>query len=87
MGTKRRTEIIIETERAIIVSKSQNSAPAWCTACGAEVEMVSTTAMALAFTTSHNINQRTASDTLHVADKTAGTPLVCLNSLLRALKR
>jgi len=79
---KRRTEITIEIERVLFVSRRESSA-AWCASCDAEASLITTSeAAALAGTTANEILQRAEQGTLHSSVTQSGTQLICLTSLL-----
>lgn len=80
MATKRRTEIIIETERVIIVPAP--AAPAWCNACSLQVEMLTPEqAAALVNVTQRTIYRWVETQLLHFVEEADGRLLICRNSL------
>lgn len=79
---KRRTEIIIEIEREIVISQSRNTR-SWCMRCGKPVQMLDVTNAALMLrTTSSGIHRLAESEELHFADSLKGELLICTNSVL-----
>ena len=82
MRRVRRTEITIEVERTLVVSRRRRLAE-WCPACGAEAEMVTPSeAAAVAGVGSHVIFRRAEDGGLHSRVTPEGALLVCLNSLV-----
>lgn len=85
----KRTEITLETDRLLIIRKSHTTRR-WCGECGREVEMVSLKeAEELTGKTQPPMTQPMLpgcgdSRGLHCSLATDGSPLVCLDSLLRA---
>ena len=78
---KRRTEIIIETDRLLVVRKVRR-AVAWCAPCSGFVSMVTTDeAAALARVTSRTIFRWVESGQVHYTETAAGLLLICPNSL------
>ena len=79
----KQTKITIETE-SLLVLHGRTSIRAWCSQCRSEVEMVAleNTAVVsnLALTA---IKEWFASEELHHSQEADGSPLICLNSLLR----
>lgn len=80
MATKRRTEIIIETERIIVLPPS--AAAGWCPACSLQVEMVTPEqAAALVNVTPRIIYRWVEAQLLHFVEEETGQLLICRNSL------
>ena len=80
MATKRRTEIIIETERIIIVPFL--SASVWCNACSLQVEMLSPEqAATLVNVPPRTIYRWVEAQLLHFVEEEDGRLLICRNSL------
>jgi hypothetical protein len=80
---KRRTEIIIKTDRLIIVRRSASSSfAAWCESCASPARMLNVEEAALlARSTSRAIYKRVEANQLHFTETPEGSLLVCLNSL------
>ena len=87
MKTKKTTEIIIETERLLVVSerrKRTGSLEGWCAACGKHVEKITVDeAAALAQVSPRVIYQRVEAGGLHFTELPDGLLLICPNSLFR----
>lgn len=80
MATKRRTEIIIETERIIVVPSP--TIPLWCNACSRQVEMVTPEqAAALVNVTPRTVYRWVEAQLLHFIEESDGRLLICRNSL------
>lgn len=80
MTTRRRTEIIIETERVIIVPSP--TAPLWCAACSLPVEMLTPQqAAALINVTPRTVYRWVEAQLLHFLEESDGQLLICRNSL------
>jgi hypothetical protein len=80
----RRTEITVQTDRVWIIRKSHPKR-VWCADCGREVDMVGLKEAEAFF----GVNQPLLPDSdggrgWHWAQSTDGSPLVCLESVLRA---
>lgn len=80
MATKRRTEIIIETERIIVVPSP--TVLRWCNTCLLQVEMISPEqAAALVNVTPRTIYRWIEAQLLHFIEESNGRLLICRNSL------
>lgn len=80
MATKRRTEIIIETERMVVVPAS--STFRWCNACSGQVEMVAPEqAAVLVNITARTVYRWVEAQLLHFLEEPDGQVLICRNSL------
>ncbi|MGI9068840.1 MAG: hypothetical protein ACR2HX_20855 [Pyrinomonadaceae bacterium] len=78
---QKRTEITIETERVLVVSRPSRVSP-WCAACGAQTEMATVDEAAiLARVNSRTIYRRAEAGKLHVTETPEGLLLICSNSL------
>lgn len=81
---KTRTEITIETDRILVMSKRRISVLAWCADCGSRTRMVGVDEAArLAGVSSRTIYRWVEADRLHFAETDEGSLLVCSNSLLK----
>jgi hypothetical protein len=79
---KRRTEITIETERVLVISKRKFAARAWCKPCGKQVEMVTVDETArLARVSSRTVYRWVETDKLHFTETSDGGLLVCYESI------
>ena len=82
MATKRRTEIIVETERVIIVPQQTMPVHLWCHGCCARVGMVTPEqAAALLQMTPRVVYRWVESQLLHFIEEPDGRVLICRNSL------
>ncbi|MBL8206663.1 MAG: hypothetical protein JNM09_20685 [Blastocatellia bacterium] len=82
MATKRRTEIIVETERVIIVHPQSASVRSWCGACSTQVEMVTPEqAAAMIQVTPRAVYRWVEAQLLHFIEEPDGRVLICRNSL------
>jgi len=84
---KRRTEIVIETERLVVIGHQQpllGSRDGWCDTCGRESRLVALEGAAVLLGISQQTLRRWA-DAAHLHDvpspAAGGAPLVCLGSL------
>jgi len=79
----KRTEITVETDRVWIIRKS-HSKRVWCSECGREVDMVGLKeAAALSGTGQPLLSDSDGGRGWHWAQATDGSPLICLESLMR----
>ncbi len=84
---KRRTEITIETERVLVISKRNTSALAWCSACGGQAQMITPeTAAKLADVSSRAIYRLIEADGLHFVEMSDKRLWICVNSLNRMIE-
>ena len=80
---RKRTEITIETERVLVVSRS-NKLITWCGGCGAHVEMLTADEAALlAGVSTRAIFRWAEAGQIHFAETPEGLLLVCPNALPR----
>lgn len=81
---KRRTEITIEIDRVMIISRQSNQY-FWCEACGAEVEMITDDEAAIfAGATIEAVRRLALAGAIHSRPAGVGSLQICLASLLRA---
>lgn len=81
MRQSRRTTIVVETERLLVI-RSAGSVERWCNGCGAMVTMAGLELAAIVSATSQReIVRRVESGGLHVAESASGVLLICLPSL------
>ncbi len=82
MATKKLTEIIIETERTLIVGSHWQPTRMRCPGCAAEVEMLSPEqAAAIVKVTPRTIYRWVEAHLLHYAENPEGLLLICRHSL------
>jgi hypothetical protein len=87
---RRRTEIVIETERVMVVGRrgARVGVSLWCAGCGAEVEMVAAhEAAALAGVSERDIHHLVDAGRLHFSEAPTGRLFVCPNSLAATPRR
>ena len=78
--TKRRTEIIIETDRLLILRRNTARVFTQCDRCRARIEMVTPTeAAAIAGVSVRTINRWVENGVLHFAETKEGLLLICPN--------
>jgi hypothetical protein len=81
----KQTKITIETE-SLLVLHGRTSIRAWCPQCGSEVEMVALESTAVVSNLEPAaVTEWCASEELHHSQKVDGSPLICLNSLLKRI--
>lgn len=80
MARTEKTEITIETEQVVIVRR-RRIVMRWCEACGHETDFAPLEPEISSLQTSLD---RTSRQGLHVKDADSGTPMVCMQSLLKA---
>ena len=84
---KRRTEITIETERILVISKRCTSALAWCSGCGNRGQMITPEAAAkLANLSSRAIYRLVEAEELHFFETSDKRLWICVNSLQRLIE-
>jgi SRSO17 transposase len=82
MGTKTRTEIIVEKHQRIVIRSRRQTVIAWCEQCSVETLMLSPEkAAALVHTTVRDLCRRVEAGELHFIETESGALLVCSNSL------
>jgi hypothetical protein len=79
---KHRTEITIDTQRLLIISRRKFAAHAWCKRCGKRVEMVTVDEAArLAQVSSRTIYGWVEVERLHFTETSEGRLLICYESI------
>lgn len=82
MSTKKRTEITIETERVVVLSRRRQLVKAWCQACGRQVVMVTVDEAArFAYVSARTIYRWVEDEKLHFTETSDGGLLVCYESI------
>jgi excisionase family DNA binding protein len=82
MGTKRLTEIIIETERTLVVGSGGQPTKEFCSGCVAEVEMLTPEqAAAIVKIPPRTVYRWIEAGLLHFIEDAEGIVLICRNSL------
>ena len=85
MGTKRRTEITIETDRLIVLSRGKNSVTSWCRYCNRRVRMITVDeAATLAGVSSRTVYRWADDEKLHFTETSEGHLLICHESIAAA---
>jgi hypothetical protein len=85
---KRRTEITIETERVLVISKRNTSALAWCAGCQSQAQMITPdTAARLANMSSRTIYKLIEADELHFTETSDHHIWICITSLNHQIER
>ena len=83
MGKIRRTKIVVETERLLVVRRGRARTQGWCEGCGAGVALVGLEEAAiLSGRSQREIVRRVESGSLHFKESPRGVLLICLDSLL-----
>jgi hypothetical protein len=84
---KRRTEITVETERILVISKRNTSALAWCSACGSRGQMITPEAAAqIADMSSRSIYRLVETNELHFIETNDHQLWICVQSLKQILE-
>lgn len=83
MGTKTRTEIVVETHRVLVIRRRSSSLEGWCARCGEQVQMIRLAEAALAGLSLQTIYQQARAGKLHFTEDSDGLSSICLNSLPR----
>lgn len=79
---KRKTKITLETERYLIINRSDQAAKGWCHLCNEEVRMLRPEeAATVAGVTARTIYRWVEAGKIHFKETDAGFLLVCFNSL------
>jgi hypothetical protein len=83
VGKIRRTRIVVETERLLVVRSRRARTEGWCEACGATVQMVGLEEAAIVSGRSQReIVRRIEAGSLHFNESARGVLHICLDSLL-----
>lgn len=78
---KRRTQIIIETER-VVVARSQPERTGWCKECCDQVKLLTVDEAAVKYqTSSRKVYRMVESEILHFIETEDGRLLICIKSL------
>jgi hypothetical protein len=81
-----RTEITIQTDRLVLI-RGGRSRRAWCHQCGREVEMVGLSqATAVVGGNKPVLPDSAQSQGWHVSEDQNGSPLICLESVLKGMR-
>jgi hypothetical protein len=83
----KRTRIMIETD-SLLVLRGRKSLRAWCPQCGAEAEMIPLDDLAVVSNLPPaEVQAWMESPDLHHTKTADGTALICLNSMLKRVRR
>jgi hypothetical protein len=81
---KRTARITVETERLLVISRSQASFEGWCTQCRAEVKLIGLEeAAAIAGASQRSIFRWTEAGEIHFTEAEDGKVMFCLTSITR----
>jgi hypothetical protein len=84
MGSKKRTEITVETDRVLVIRRHRSVIRAWCEGCAEPVKMVTAEeAAAVAGVTARTIYYWVEAEKVHFIETPDGVLLICPSSLLR----
>jgi hypothetical protein len=80
-----RTEITIEVDHVMMVSRRQRAAGVWCSACGEEVLMLTPDeATSVSRVSTRAIFKMIETEQIHFSETTSGLIRLCLTSLVAA---
>jgi hypothetical protein len=80
--TTKRTEITIETDRILVLSRRKVSVVSWCCECGQRTKMVTVDeAAAIAGVTSRTMYRSVDAERLHFTETADGVLMICRASL------
>jgi hypothetical protein len=83
VGKIRRTKIVVETERLLVVRPRRARFEGWCEGCGSNVTLVGLDDAALMSGRSQReIVREVEAGTLHFSESESGVLLICLDTLL-----
>jgi excisionase family DNA binding protein len=82
MMRKKRTEITIETDRIVVISRRNLQAQSWCGACNKRVSMVTIDEAArLARVSARTVYRWVEDEKLHFTETSDGRLLICSESI------
>lgn len=82
MRTTKRTEITIETDRIVVLSRRKVSVESWCRRCNQRVKMVTVDeAASIAGVTSRTMYRWADAEKLHFTETADGVLMICHTSL------
>lgn len=82
MRTTKRTEITIETDRILVLSRRKVSLVAWCNECSQRTKMVTVDeAATIAGVTSRTMYRWADAEKLHFTETAEGVLMICFSSL------
>jgi hypothetical protein len=81
------TKITIETD-SLLILRGRSSLRAWCPDCGSEVEMIPLDSVGvISNLPPPEVEAWIQSEALHHTNAADGTPLICLNSMLKRVHK
>jgi len=84
--TTKRTEITIETDRIVVLSRRKVSVVSWCHECTQMTKMVTVDeAAAIAGVTSRTMYRWVDAEKLHFSETAEGVLIICFNSLQNSI--
>lgn len=85
MRTTKRTEITIDTDRIVVLSRRKVSVMSWCRECNRRVSMVTVDeAASIAGVSSRTIYRWADTEMLHFTETSEGRLLICCESIAHA---
>lgn len=82
MRTTKRTEITIETDRIVVLSRRKVSVVSWCHECGRRIKIITVDeAATIAGVTSRTIYRWADAEKLHFTETAEGVLMICSSSL------
>jgi excisionase family DNA binding protein len=83
LRTMKRTEITIESDRLVVLSKRKVSVVSWCRECNQRVKMITVDeAASIAGVTSRTMYRWADAEKLHFTETSEGRLLICRESLM-----
>jgi len=80
--TRKRTEITIETDRIVVLTRRKVSVVSWCDECGRRTKMITVDeAAAIAGVTSRTVYRWADAQKLHFTETVEGVLRICFSSL------
>ena len=84
MKRRKKTEIIVERDQVLVITRLDHRAPQACAECGEQSQMVSVDdAASIAGLSARAVYRMVETGQVHFSETTEGSLLVCLNSLLK----
>ena len=79
---QKRTEIIIETREVLRVRRRGSLSSNWCPVCSRQAAMMSLQDACMSGLSIEAVRRQAEIGRLHLIERVAGSPLICLTSLL-----
>lgn len=84
MSLRKRTEVVVETHRTMVIRQSRHQAHAWCAECARLVDMITAAEAATVLGLSQRVLFRQIEvGQLHFKETDEGPLLICADSLVR----